>query len=63
MWGVGPLLLEIASGIPIQTLQKSKVVTLSNKTLLAQGFFMCEDEIRKKDFKLVKTKVQVLLKK
>ena len=56
MWGVGTLLLEIASGIPIETLQKSKVVTLNQKTLLAQGSFMSEDEIRKKDLKIVKTK-------
>ena len=59
MWGLGTLLLEIASGLPLEIIEKSKIITLNGKTSLAQGAFCYEEN--EKTIRQKKTKTQELI--
>ena len=45
MWSLGTIILEVVSGLPIETIEKSKIVLQGGKTMLSQGILSAQEKV------------------
>lgn len=63
MWSLGIILLEIASGIPIDTVEKCKINLLTNKIIMATSVLGVKAKLNPSTGKEMISKISMLIDK